>query len=327
MTSMELEIDGLRRRYGTVTALDGLTFGVPAGQVFGFLGPNGAGKTTTMRAIFGVTALDAGEIRWRGKPVDDAARRTFGYMPEERGLYPAMTLFDQVDYFARLHGMDGPAAAKAAWHWIDRLGLSGRGQTRIDALSHGNQQRAQLAVALVHDPELLVLDEPFSGLDPGGIDDMSAILAERAAAGVTVLFSSHQLDLVEDLCEAVAIIYRGRLVVSGLVADLRRGDRPRLAVRVAGDRTGAWSAGLSSALGTVESVRADGTAEISLTSAADSQVILDLARAAGPVEHFAYEDRSLSEVFRQATGASVGQAEAEHAAAARTSGVTTGARQ
>jgi len=222
MTGLELEIDGLRRRYGTVTALDGLTFGVPAGQVFGFLGPNGAGKTTTMRAVFGVTALDAGEIRWRGKPVDDAARRTFGYMPEERGLYPAMTLFDQVDYFARLHGMGGPAAAKAAWHWIDRLGLSGRGQTRIDALSHGNQQRAQLAVALVHDPELLVLDEPFSGLDPGGIDDMSAILAERAAAGVTVLFSSHQLDLVEDLCEAVAIIYRGRLVVSGLVADLRR---------------------------------------------------------------------------------------------------------
>ena len=322
---MELEIDGLRRRYGTVTALDGLTFSVPAGQVFGFLGPNGAGKTTTMRAIFGVTALDAGEIRWRGKPVDEAARRTFGYMPEERGLYPAMALFDQVEYFARLHGMDGPSAAKAAWHWIDRLGLSGRGRTRIDALSHGNQQRAQLAVALVHDPDLLVLDEPFSGLDPGGIDDMSAILAERAAAGVTVLFSSHQLDLVEDICEAVAIIHQGRLVVSGLVADLRRGDHPRLAVRVTGDRTGGWSAGIGSAIGTVDSVRADGTAEISLTSTADSQTILDLARAAGPVEHFAFEDRSLSEVFRTATGASVGQAEAEHAAASRTTGVTTGA--
>ena len=325
MTAMELEIDGLRRRYGTVTALDGLTFSVPAGQVFGFLGPNGAGKTTTMRAIFGVTALDAGEIRWRGKPVDEAARRTFGYMPEERGLYPTMALFDQVEYFARLHGMDGPSAAKAAWHWIDRLGLAGRGRTRIDALSHGNQQRAQLAVALVHGPDLLVLDEPFSGLDPGGIDDMSAILAERAAAGVTVLFSSHQLDLVEDICEAVAIIHQGRLVVSGLVADLRRGDHPRLAVRVTGDRTGGWSAGIGSAIGTVDSVRADGTAEISLTSTADSQTILDLARAAGPVEHFAFENRSLSEVFRTATGASVGQAEAEHAAASRTTGVTTGA--
>jgi ABC-2 type transport system ATP-binding protein len=324
MTSLELEIDGLRRRYGTVTALDGLTFSVPAGQVFGFLGPNGAGKTTTMRAIFGVTALDAGEIRWRGKPVDEAARRTFGYMPEERGLYPAMTLFDQIEYFARLHGMDSTAAAKAAWYWIDRLGLGGRGRTRIDALSHGNQQRAQLAVALVHDPDLLVLDEPFSGLDPGGIDDMSAILAERAAAGVTVLFSSHQLDLVEDICEAVAIIYRGRLVVSGSVADLRRGGRPRLAVRVADDRPGHWSAALGAAVGTVDSVRADGTAEISLTDSADSQAVLDLARAAGPVEHFAYEDRSLSEVFRQATGASVGQAEAEHAAAAK-AGATTGA--
>src|SRR5512146_542877 len=290
---MELEIDGLRRRYGTVTALDGLTFGVPAGQVFGFLGPNGAGKTTAMRAIFGVTALDAGEIRWRGRPADEAARRSVGYIPEERGLYPAMELYDQVEYFALLHGMDGPAAAKAAWHWIDRLGLSGREATRVDALSHGNQQRAQLAVALVHNPELLVLDEPFSGLDPGGIDDMSSILAERAAAGVTVLFSSHQLDLVEDICEAVAIIYQGRLVVSGPVADLRRGDRPRLAVRVAGDKAAAWSAGLSPSAGRVASVRTDGTAEISLTADADSQTIPDLARAAGPVEHFAYEDRSL----------------------------------
>ena len=327
MAALELEIDGLRRTYGTVTALDGLTFDVPAAQVFGFLGPNGAGKTTTMRAVFGVTALDAGEIRWRGRPVDAAARRTFGYMPEERGLYPAMELADQVEYFARLHGMDGPAATRAASHWIGRLGLSGREKTRVDALSHGNQQRAQLAVALVHDPELLVLDEPFSGLDPGGIDDMSSILAERAAAGVTVLFSSHQLDLVEDICEAVAIIHRGRLVVSGAVADLRRGDRPRLAVRVTGDRVANWSAGLSASTGAVDAVRPDGTAEISLTSAADSQVILDLARAAGPVEHFAYEDRRLSEVFRQVTGASVGQAEAEHAAAASaaTAALKTGA--
>ena len=323
MASLELEIDGLRRTYGTVTALDGLTFEVPAGQVFGFLGPNGAGKTTTMRAIFGVTALDAGEIRWRGRKVDEAARRTFGYMPEERGLYPAMELADQVEYFARLHGMDGPAATRSASHWIGRLGLSGREKTRIDALSHGNQQRAQLAVALVHNPELLVLDEPFSGLDPGGIDDMSSILAERAAAGVTVLFSSHQLDLVEDICEAVAIIHHGRLVVSGPVAELRRGDRPRLAVRVTGDRAADWATRLGSGTGTVDEVRPDGTAEISITSAADSQRILDLARAAGPVEHFAYEDRRLSEVFRQATGASVGQAEAEHAAAS--AAVKTGA--
>src|SRR5580700_3371096 len=315
MASVELEIDGLRRRYGSVIALDGLSFDVPSGQVFGFLGPNGAGKTTTMRAIFGVASLDAGEIRWRGKPVDEQARRRFGYMPEERGLYPGMKLREQIEYFATLHDVDDQAAEKAAAHWIRRLGLAGREDSKIDALSHGNQQRAQLAVALVHDPELLVLDEPFAGLDPGGVDDMRQVLAERAAAGVTVLFSSHQLDLVEDICEAVAIIHHGRLVVSGLVADLRRGDHPRLAVRVTGDRTGGWSAGLGSSAGTVDAVRPDGTAEISITSGADSQRILDLARAAGPIEHFSFEDRRLSEVFREVTGASVGQAEAEHAAA------------
>jgi ABC-2 type transport system ATP-binding protein len=259
MASVELEIDGLRRQYGSVIALDGLSFDVPSGQVFGFLGPNGAGKTTTMRAIFGVASLDAGEIR--------------------------------------------------------RLGLAGREDSKIDTLSHGNQQRAQLAVALVHDPELLVLDEPFAGLDPGGVDDMRQVLAERAAAGVTVLFSSHQLDLVEDICEAVAIIHHGRLVASGPVEELRRGDRPRLAVRVGGDADGAWAWSLAADLGEVEAVRPGGTVLISLTTGADSQRILDLARAAGPIEHFSFEDRRLSEVFREVTGASVGQAEAEHAAA------------
>jgi ABC-2 type transport system ATP-binding protein len=316
MSSLELELDGLRRSYGTVTALDGLTFGVPAGQVFGFLGPNGAGKTTAMRAIFGVASLDAGEIRWRGKPVGEQARRTFGYMPEERGLYPSMRLLEQVEYFARLHDMPASSARSAARHWLGRLGLGDREDARIDALSHGNQQRAQLAVALVHDPGLLVLDEPFSGLDPGGVDDMSGILAERAAAGVTVLFSSHQLDLVEDLCEAVAIINHGRLVVSGPVADLQRGDRPRLAVRVAGDADGGWARAIGADLGEIEAVRQGGTVLISLTKGAHSQRILDLARAAGPVEHFSFEARRLSEVFRQATGASVKQVEAEHAAAA-----------
>jgi ABC-2 type transport system ATP-binding protein len=148
MASVALEIDGLRRRYGSVTALDGLSFDVPPVQVFGFLGPNGAGKTTTMRAIFGVTALDAGEIRWRGKPVGEQARRTFGYVPEERDLYPAMKLRDQVGYSATLHDMDDQVARTAAAHWIGRLGLSGRKDARIDTLSHGNQQRAQLTVAL-----------------------------------------------------------------------------------------------------------------------------------------------------------------------------------
>ena len=150
-----LELIGLSRRFGSVVALDGLTFSVPPGQVFGFLGPNGAGKTTTMRAIFGVVALDAGEVRWHGKPVTEQDRRGFGYMPEERGLYPSMPILDQLEYLGRLHDMTAPAARAAARNWIGRLGLAGRESAKLEALSHGNQQRVQLAAALMHDPELL----------------------------------------------------------------------------------------------------------------------------------------------------------------------------
>jgi len=305
VTEASLELAGLRRRFGSVTALDGLTFSVPPGQVFGFLGPNGAGKTTTMRAIFGVVALEQGEVRWRGEPVTEQARHRFGYMPEERGLYPGMQILEQLEYLGRLHDMPASAARAAARNWIGRLGLAGRESAKLEALSHGNQQRVQLAAALMHDPDLLVLDEPFSGLDPGGVDDMTAILAERARAGVTVLFSSHQLDLVEDICESVAIIYRGRVVAQGAVADLERGDRPRLAVRVGGDPDGAWARRLDPALATVE--RTDGgTVLLVLAPDADSQRVLDAARAAGPVEHFTHATRSLSEVFRAVTGEDAG---------------------
>ncbi|MGH9075738.1 MAG: ABC transporter ATP-binding protein, partial [Acidimicrobiales bacterium] len=236
-----LDLIGLRRRYGDVVALDGLTFSVPPGQVFGFLGPNGAGKTTAMRAIFGVTALDGGEVRWRGEVVGPEALQGFGYMPEERGLYPGMAVGEHLEYLACLHGLDAGQASKAARHWAGRLGLADRLSDKIESLSLGNQQRVQLAAALVHDPELLVLDEPFSGLDPVGIDTMSEVLAERAGDGATVLFSSHQLDLVEHLCESVAIVHRGRLVASGRVDELSRGGRPRLAVKVAGDAEGRWA--------------------------------------------------------------------------------------
>jgi len=187
--------------------------------MFGFVGPNGAGKTTAMRIILGVLSADAGEVRWHGRPVDAAVRRRFGYMPEERGLYPKMRVRAQLVYLAALHGVTDPLAA--ADRWIERLGVAGRADDRIEALSLGNQQRVQLAAALVHEPELLVLDEPFSGLDPVGVDVLSGVLAEYAATGVPVVFSSHQLELVERLCEAVAIIKDGRLVASGAVDELR----------------------------------------------------------------------------------------------------------
>jgi ABC-2 type transport system ATP-binding protein len=293
-----LELDDLHRSYGDVAALDGMTFSVPAGEVFGFLGPNGAGKTTAMRAILGVTALDSGAIRFAGVAVDAAARRRFGYMPEERGLYPGMRVLEQLAYFGRLHGMTAAAATQAGSELCGRLRLAERLESKVEELSLGNQQRVQLAAALVHDPELLVLDEPFSGLDPVGIDDLSAVLGERAAAGATVLFSSHQLDLVEHLCEEVAIVDRGRLVVQGRVEQLARGGRPQLAVRVAGDRDGRWADALPTGAAR-SSTRDDGTVTIALDDVALADAVLDVARTAGRVEHFTFERRRLSEVFRE----------------------------
>jgi ABC-2 type transport system ATP-binding protein len=295
-----LELDGLRRRYGDVAALDGLSFTVPPGRVFGFLGPNGAGKTTAMRAIVGVAAMDGGEVRWRGQPIGPEIRRRIGYMPEERGLYPSMRVLEQLEYLSRLHGLTAAQARAAALSWSERLGLADQGQARIEALSLGNQQRVQLAAALVHGPELLVLDEPFSGLDPAGVDAMSQVLAERAAAGVTMLFSSHQLDLVEHLCESVAIIHRGRLVAEGTVKDLGQAGQLRITVRVAGDDADRWAQDLGGAA-SVEN-NTGGTVLLSLRDRADAQAVLDRARAAGPVEHFTFERRTLSEVFRDAVG-------------------------
>jgi len=302
-----LELIGLTRRYGDVTALDGLSFTVAAGRVTGFLGPNGAGKTTTMRAICGVAGLDAGQVLWAGSPVTLEHRLRFGYMPEERGLYGEMAVLPHLEYLARLHGLDVRQARAAAHRWADRLGLGALGAAKIESLSLGNQQRVQLAAALVHDPDLLVLDEPFSGLDPVGIEAMSSVLAERAAAGATVLFSSHQLDLVESLCEAVVIVERGRLVTAGDVDDLASGGPRRLAVRVADDADGNWTAGLET-IAVVEDVT-DGMVVLHLRTSDDgddagaqTQRVLAHALAHGPVEHFALVRRRLSEVFREALG-------------------------
>jgi ABC-2 type transport system ATP-binding protein len=263
----------------------------------GFLGPNGAGKTTAMRAVFGLVALEAGSVAWKGTPVGPAERRRFGYMPEERGLYPGMIVREQIEYFARLHGVTPEDARSAAAHWLERVGIAGRADGKIEALSLGNQQRVQLAAALVHDPELLILDEPMSGLDPAGVDAIGEILAEQAATGRGVLFSSHQLDLVEHLCESVAIIDHGRLVVEGRVDDLAMGGGQRLVARVEADRDGAWARGVPGV--TVTEV-AGGAVRMKLDDGIDSQCVLEAAMRAGRVTQFGFERRRLSEVFREA---------------------------
>jgi ABC-2 type transport system ATP-binding protein len=292
-----LELDGLTRRYGTITALDDLSFSVPAGKVVGFLGPNGAGKTTTMRAVFGLTDLDAGAVRWNGAPVGQSERRRFGYMPEERGLYPSMLVGDQVEYLGRLHGMSAPDAVGATRTWLERLGVADRAGSKVESLSHGNQQRIQLAAALVHGPELLILDEPLAGLDPTGVDAIGEVLVEQARAGCCVLFSSHQLDLVEDLCEVVTIIDHGRLVVTGTVDDLATSGPRRLVVRVEGDRDGTWARQIT---GVTVSELDRGALRLVLDEAVDSETVLEAAMAAGRVTEFVFERRRLSEVFREA---------------------------
>ncbi len=291
-----LELDGLRRRFGTLTALDGLSFSVAAGQVVGFLGPNGAGKTTTMRAVFGLTDLDGGTVTWNGSPVGRSERRRFGYMPEERGLYPGMLVGEQLEYLGRLHGMRAAAARDATTDWLDRLGIADRADGKVEALSHGNQQRVQLAAALLHGPELLVLDEPLAGLDPAGIDTIGGVLVEQARAGCCVLFSSHQLDQVEDLCESVVIIDHGRLMAEGRVDDLATSGPRRLVIRVDDDRDGSWARDIA---GVTVSEVSGGEVRLVLEESVDSDSVLRAAMDAGRVTKFVVERRRLSEVFRE----------------------------
>jgi ABC-2 type transport system ATP-binding protein len=217
-----LELIDLRRRFDDVVALDGVSFEVPEGRIVGFVGRNGSGKTTTMRIALGVLHADAGLVEWRGRPVDAVTRRRFGYMPEERGLYPKMRVREQLVYLARLRGTPKAVARTRATELLELLEVVGDPNDRMETLSLGNQQRVQLAAALVHEPDVLVLDEPFSGLDPVGVDVLADVLRGQARdRGVPVVFSSHQLELVERLCDEVVLIDRGRIVAGGSIHELR----------------------------------------------------------------------------------------------------------
>ena len=289
-----LELVDLDKSYGDTRALREMSLTVESGEIFGFVGSNGAGKTTAMRIAVGVLAADAGSVRWAGQPVDLTVSRRIGYMPEERGLYPKMRVLDQLVYLARLHGLEREDARSQADRMIEMLGVADRARDRAESLSLGNQQRVQLAAALVHRPEVLVLDEPFSGLDPVGVDVLSEILRRQAEDGAPVVFSSHQLELVERLCESVVMIDRGRIVASGRIADLRARDTRRL-VRV--EVAGAPERWLERVPGVrVLEPLAEG-AIVELDGASESDV-LDAARTAGSVRHFSVVRPSLSEIFR-----------------------------
>jgi len=289
-----LQVLDLRHRFGDVVALDGVTLAVGEGELVGLVGRNGAGKTTAMRAIVGILRPDTGEVRWQGGPVGESERLRFGYMPEERGLYAQMRIGDQVAYFARLHGMERDAAARAAEGWLARLGLGGRARDLLVTLSHGNQQRVQLAVALAHDPLLLVLDEPFAGLDPEAVDSLSEVLREQAAEGRSILFSSHQLELVERICRRVVVLDAGRVIAAGTLAELRERFPAQLRVMVGGSTDWAWG------LDGVRVLRSDEDGVLlRVDPGVDAQAILRAAQQAGPVERFAFESAGLIDLYRR----------------------------
>ena len=294
-----LEFEAAAKRFGPVTALDGCTFTARPGRLTGFLGPNGAGKTTAMRTMFGLVELDAGTVRWRGAPIRAAERARFGYMPEERGLYPRMRVREQLVYLGQLCGGTSKGVGGVADQWLERLGVAGRASDRLDTLSHGNQQRVQLIAALVNEPDLIVLDEPFSGLDPIAMGAMAGLLAELAAAGAAVLFSSHQLDLVQDLCEDVVIIDHGRVVLAGELADLRSAVPERFVdVRYRGPAPD-WST-----LAAVQVVEAaDGQARLRIDAGADLAAVVATVWHTGDLLSFAYQPPTLSELFRRVVAA------------------------
>ncbi len=289
-----LTATSLSRVFGPVTAVDDVSFEVLPGRITGFVGANGAGKTTTMRMLLGVLAPTSGEVGWDGRPATPDDRRTFGYMPEERGLYPRMKILDQLVYFARLHGFSRPAARRRATELLEFFSLGERSDDLLDTLSLGNQQRVQIAAALVHRPVALVLDEPFSGLDPVAVDTMVDLL-HAEAADVPVLFSSHQLDLVERLCDDVVVLSAGRVVAAGSVEELRAGAADQYRVEVGGDA--AW---LRDVRGIDVSDVDGGTALLTLSGLGASELAATIT-ARTELRELARVRPPLTEIFREVT--------------------------
>lgn len=290
-----LAVQRLTKRYDDLLALDDVTFEVQRGQIVGFLGPNGAGKTTTMRAIMHLVELDEGDVRWDGRAVDADARQRFGYMPAERGVYPRMKVRDHLLYYGRLCGLSAAESARRSDGWIERLGLGERSSESIENLSSGNQQRVQLALALLQEPDLLVLDEPFSGLDPIAADMLREVLRDEVARGAALLLSSHQLDLVADICSDVVIVDRGRVVLRGDVAELRAGSEVRIVELEFTDATD-WDGP------TIEVDVERRRIRVEVDDEAAAQEVIDRARSLGALIGYSYAPPDLSEIFRRSVG-------------------------
>ncbi|MFI8456043.1 ABC transporter ATP-binding protein [Kitasatospora sp. NPDC085464] len=291
-----LELHQVRKAFGDRQVLHDVSMALAPGKLTGFVGANGAGKTTTMRIIMGLLAPDGGEISWHGSPLTTEQRRNFGYIPEERGLYPRQPVREQLVYFGSLHGMTKRGATERADEILDVLGLTERAADKLEDLSLGNQQRAQIAVALMHRPELLVLDEPFSGLDPEAVEALGTLIRSCSDDGVPVLFSSHQLDLVEKLCDELVILSGGRIVAAGTAAELRASHDS--VIRIDAPAVETWIRGTTR----IKVLSADGgSARFTPVDAGAAETVLRTAMTRGPVSHFGEVPVPLSEIYKEVT--------------------------
>jgi ABC-2 type transport system ATP-binding protein len=289
-----LRVHELTRVYGDTTVLDRVSFDIRPGRMTGFVGANGAGKTTTMRIIVGVLAPTAGRVTWNDQEISVGQRRQIGYMPEERGLYPKMGLREQLTYFGRLHGQTPAHADARARDLLGRLGLGDRAEDHLEKLSLGNQQRVQVAAALMHHPVALILDEPFSGLDPLAVDTLVDVLHDEVTPEVPVLFSSHQLELVERLCDDLVILSHGKLVANGSTEELKQRDDNRFHVVLAGGR----DAGVLRELSELTVLDVSGSAAL-VQAPAPPEKLLEVIQQQAPVAEFSRAVRPLSQIYRE----------------------------
>ncbi len=288
-----IRLSGVSKSYAGHVAVKDLSLAVPRGSVFGLLGPNGAGKTTTLRMVMNILGADAGEIEILGLPADHAARDRIGYMPEERGLYPRMVLEEQLLFLAEIKGTPRAEAARRLPAWLERLGLDAWAKKKVNELSKGMQQKAQFVSTVLHDPEVLIMDEPLSGLDPVGTNLLRDVLLELKGKGTTLVLSSHQMEQVERLCDRVALIDRGVKILDGAVSEVKsRYGKNTLALAYEGD--GAFLAGLPGVARINDTGR---YAEIRMRDGADPQAILREAAGRLRVSRFEIVEPSLHDIF------------------------------
>jgi ABC-2 type transport system ATP-binding protein len=295
-----LVVDRIARSFGNVRAVRDVSFSVERGSIFGLLGPNGAGKTTTMRTILGIYAPDSGSVTWDGAPIDLELRRRFGYLPEERGLYGKMKVKEQIVYFARMHGLGAKLASTRADEWMERLAVTPYATRACGELSKGNQQKVQLACAVLHEPELLVLDEPFSGLDPVNAETMLSCLRDLCSEGTTLILSSHQMFQIEDACSAFCVVAAGEVRARGTLAELRAAF-PTRTLRVSPDVPEIRA--VFSTAGADEPAR-NGSGELSyvMDASTDFGALLRAAVAAGPLQTFERREPTLGAIYLRAIG-------------------------